>query len=465
MKPVLTAEASAQLDAAHADQLGTLMDRAGYAVAINAVDMGFGYGSRISILAGPGNNGGDGYVAATELRRRGAAVTVFQLEEPRTDIAREAAERAHLGGVPVRGWIDHPIESDLIIDALFGGGFRGDIPVGVGVWSTTDRPVLSVDIPSGVNASTGAATDGAFGATRTVTFHALKVGHCIGPGAELCGEVVVAEIGLRGGDAAFWIAEAADAPRPARAGHAHKWSSGAVAVAGGSPGMGGAALLSARSALAAGAGAALVSSTADLVDTYRAAPELLTAVRADGAAGADDFLAQAERFDAVVVGPGLAEGNDAFIERVVAEASQVLILDAGGLAATTIEQLAERTGPTVLTPHGGEFERLAGVGASYQAAADLAGRTGAVVLLKGGPTFVASDAGIAAVTTGGPELATIGTGDVLAGALAALAARGLDPKTAATSAAYWHGHAGAALAATGTVTADRLVDELRKWVW
>ena len=465
MKPVLTAEASAALDAAHAHELGTLMTRAGYAVAVNAVQMGFGYGSRISILAGPGNNGGDGYVAAAELRRRGAAVTVLQLEEPRSAIARGAAQRAHHAGVPIVGWEDSPIESDLVIDALFGGGFRGDIPVEVRDWSATDRPVLSVDVPSGVNASTGAVADGAFYATRTITFHASKVGHWLGRGADCTGELVVVDIGLVGGEAAFWIAEAADALRPPRAKHAHKWTSGAVAVVGGSAGMGGAALLSARSALAAGAGAALVSSTDDILGTYRAAPELLTAVRAEGEAGAHDFLDQAARFDALIVGPGLGAGNEAFLECIVSSAPHPLILDAGALTAISVEQLAERTGPTVLTPHAGEFERLAGAAATYQAAADLARRTGAVVLLKGGPTFVASAAGVAAVTVGGPELATIGTGDVLAGTVAAFVARGLNPTTAATSAAYWHGHAGAALAATGTVTADRLVDELRKWVW
>ncbi len=465
MKRVLTAEASAALDAAHIDELEVLMDRAGYSVAVNAIEMGFGYGKRVSVLVGPGNNGGDGYIAAAYLKRRGAAVTVFHLAEPKSQLAKDAALRAHYTGVPILAWVDAPVDSDLIIDALFGGGFRGTLPAEILSWSSTGWPVLSVDVPSGVNASTGEAGKGAFHATRTVTFHSSKVGHWLGEGAACTGELVVADIGLSGGEAAFSIVETSDAPRPPRLPHAHKWSSGSVAVVGGSRGMGGAALLAARSALASGAGAVMVSATADLIDTYRAAPELLTAVRGDGMAGADEFLEQAERFDALVVGPGLGPGNDEFVGRVLSSAIQPVILDAGGLASTTVDSLASRSGPTVLTPHAAEFERLFATGASYQAAAALAQRTGAVVLLKGGPTFVVGDNGVACVTTPGPELATIGTGDVLAGAVAAFISRGLVPAAAAASAAFWHGQAGAALSTAGTVTADRLVDELRKWVW
>lgn len=465
MQPVLTAEASAALDAAYEGDMAALMERAGYAVAVNAAAMGARYGAQVVVLAGPGNNGGDGYIAAGVLKRRGVAVVVRQLDEPRTEITGDAARRARQAGVPILPWTETPHGADLIIDALFGGGFRGALPKSVVPWSEVATPVLSVDVASGVDASTGAVGAGSFRAARTVTFHASKVGHWVGEGSAHTGDLVVADIGLTGGEPAFWIAEESDAPRPGRYRHAHKWSAGAVTVAGGSPGMAGAALLTARGALAAGAGALSVSATPDVIDIYRSAPELLTTVRTGDADGADQLMDESGRFDVIIAGPGLAADHEGFVRRLVANATQPLILDAGAIALVSVDDLAERRGPTLLTPHSGEFERLTGVRASFEAAKELSQKTGATVLLKGNPTFVVGAGGVVAVTTGGPELATIGTGDVLAGMVGAFVGRGLSVPEAAISAAFWHGRAGAALARRGTVTADRLVEEVRHWVW
>lgn len=469
MKPVITAEESSALDAAYEGDLGVLMERAGYAVAMAVARLGARYGSTVVVLTGPGNNGGDGYVAARVLHRRGVAVRVMALADPRTPLAMRAAHGAAEAGVPIQPWTDTLPNTDFVIDALFGGGFRGEMPSETKSWAEHPAPVVAVDVPSGVNASTGAAAPGAFRADATVAMQALKVGHLVMPGAELAGTVVAVDIGLPGvgdGVVEMWLVGEADAPRPARSKTAHKWSAGGVGVVGGSPGMGGAALLAARAALAAGAGAVSISATPDMAGIYEAAPELLTSSRGSDDHAVGPFLRDLSRFGTIVMGPGLALDHRNFVSRVVAEAEQTLILDAGALSMVSVDDLERRRWPTIITPHAGEFERLVGGSAGYRAASDLAVAAEVVVVLKGGPTFVAGPGGsVAAVTTGGPELATIGTGDVLSGAIAAFVARGLEPEVASRSAAFWHGHAGSQLAATGTVTADRLVTELRKWVW
>lgn len=461
MKPVLTADQSRRQDELATDAPSTLLERAGLSVALAAVTLGAGYGRRVAVLAGPGNNGGDGYVAAAVLRERGVAVDLHAIASPKTIEAAAARRRALAAGAVEREWKDVR-QAAIVIDALFGAGFRGDLP-DLGGWADLGAAVVAVDVPSGLDATTGEAVDGVLAAHRTVTFHGPKVGHLIGDGPALTGELIVADIGLPDIEPAMWLCEASDAPLPVRSRGAHKWSAGSVLVVGGSEGLDGAATLTARAALRAGAGAVMIACPPSVEDKVRA-PEIMTRAIGDGPSLSGDdlppLLDLAGRFDVVVVGPGLGGATGGLVPRLLADHEGPVLADADALNVLDgLEPLA-RTGPTVITPHAGEFQRLTGVAADHRAAAEAAGRIDGVVLLKGGPTFVSSPAQQWVITTGGPELATIGTGDVLAGAIAALWATGLDAATAARSGAFWHGRAGAHLQQRQTVTADALADHL-----
>ena len=467
MKPVINVAESRRLDAEATDSIDVLMDRAGLAVALEAVAMGMGYGNRVAVLAGKGNNGGDGYVAARYLRQRGVAVRVHALADPDPDTpagrARALAAKAGVDVVP----LGDPESADLVIDALFGSGFRGTLPDEVVKWIGAGNRALAVDVPSGLDADTGQAQPpAAFFAERTVTFHALKSGHLLADGPDCSGDVRVVDIGLPRERAEFHVVEASDAVRPGRALADHKWSAGSVLVVGGAPGMSGAPLLAARAALRFGAGAVrLVVPTSVVERVAASAPEIMVgSARGESFVVDDaaDLAALHERFDVLVLGPGLGTGRDAFVRALLDQWRGRRVIDADALGAG---RLARYEGPdTVLTPHAGEWQRLASEPSTYRGVADARGDLDLTVLLKGAPTFVVADA-VAAITTGGPELATIGTGDVLAGMIGALLARGCDGPTAARSAAYWHGVAGAHLATTGTVTADRLAEHVRRWAW
>lgn len=429
------------------------MERAGLAVALAASRLGAAYGSSVAVLAGPGNNGGDGYVAARRLFARGVGVEVVALAEPKTPAAVSAAHAARQAGVPIRLWGPPVRRPDLVVDALFGGGFRGGLPGGVDEWIDAGVPVLAVDVPSGLDPETGAVPGRSFTAVCTVTFHAAKPGHLFGRGPDLCGVVVVADIGLAGGQPAFLLVEDADAPRPPRTRDVHKWSAGSVLVVGGAAGMAGAAILAGRAALAFGAGAVGVASPS-LPLVQAAAPELL----------AYDLDGPGDRFDVRLVGPGLGKDRRAVVEQALARPGP-LVLDADALTSTSVSELAAAAADIVITPHSGELAAVFGEAVSPWGIAAAAAAAGVVVLAKGNPTVV-SDGGVPRVlTANGPELATIGTGDVLAGMVAALLARGLDPLSAAVSGAHWHGRAGARLAASGTVTADALARTVRELAW
>lgn len=443
------------------------MERAGFAVAVAAADMGIGYGDVVTVLAGQGNNGGDGYVAAKYLARRGAQVTVQSLGFPKGEFspARMAATAAVEAGVKVEN-LGEPTRTDLIIDAIFGVGFRGELPDEVIPWTRVDSPVLAVDVPSGIDASSGLVNGPAFNAHMTITFQAAKTGHFLGEGPERSGVIRVVDIGLGEPHAEFLLCEDEDAPLPVRDRKAHKWSAGAVAVVGGSPGITGAAMLATRSALNAGAGAATIVCAASLVPVYASLdPGVMAAGVGNSywfrARDLDGVLEVVERYDVLVVGPGLGPVEPEFVEGLLYRWHGVLVLDADGInALDSIAPLAAREGTTVITPHAGEFVRLTGQEATYAAAEQVADKTGAVVLLKGSPTFVTDGEATWVVTTGGPELATIGTGDVLAGMAGAYIASGLSVEDGARSAAYHHGLAGARLAQRHTVTANELAEEV-----
>ncbi|HUZ10611.1 MAG TPA: NAD(P)H-hydrate dehydratase [Acidimicrobiales bacterium] len=452
MQPVVTI---AQMQAADAEALRTveesvLVTRAGTAVAASALEMlGGAYGRRVVVIAGRGNNGADGRVAAEVLRRRGARVTVVG---------------------PGAG-VELP-ESDLVIDAAYGTGFRGTYEAPV---VPARVPVLAVDIPSGVSGDTGAASGRPLRATRTVTFAALKAGLVQGDGSELAGEVVVADIGIPIGpvDAGVMDDDDVGALLPRRRTRSHKWET-AVAVVAGSPGMEGAAALCAMGASHAGAGMVrlAVPGSADPGGGTRSGPWPLEAVRVPlGESGwAGQVLELLDRCRALVVGPGLGrtEATRAEVRRLVAHSPVPVVADADALAAlgdadAAREVVAGLERPVVLTPHDGEYRSLAGhsPGADrLSAARDLAHRTGAVVLLKGSPTVVAHPAdvkggpSVLVSVAGSSRLSTAGTGDVLSGVIGAFLARGMGALAAAALAAHVHGRAAGSGPAEGLAAGD-----------
>ncbi len=455
MRPVLSVAEMRRVDAETDEDIDMLMDRAGYAVALAASDVGAGYGSVVDVLCGKGNNGGDGYVAARYLTRRGATVTAHQIGKPVVGTpAHRAMESAHRAGVTIVP-LKTPGTPDVLIDAVVGTGFTGELNPDVVAWTKVDAPVVAVDIPSGLGGDTGMPNGAVFDADVTVTLHSLKAGHVIGDGPDLCGEIRIVDIGLSGGDPTMSLMDRSDAVVPMRLRTSHKWSSGAVATIGGVSGLTGAALYSARAALRAGAGVSVLIATSEMHATYEARAADLVVMDGGDMATEDDALALVERlsrFDAVIVGPGLEPTPLPFVHGLVEAFEGLLVLDAGALGAITDPQmLVNRTSPTVLTPHAGEFEKLSGEKPSWGSAVRLSELSGSVVLLKGNPTIVAGPE-VVVIDTGGPELATIGSGDVLAGVIGAFGATTSDTMSAVTSATYVHGLAGQRARSSSTVT-------------
>lgn len=434
--PVVTPEEMAAVDAAAPEPVEVLIARAGAAVAAAALDvLGGAAGRRVVVVAGPGNNGNDGRAAATLLERRGVRVTVH--------------DAASAPGVLER--------SDLVVDAAFGTGFRGTYRFP----DPDGAPVLAVDIPSGLDGLTGAVSGAPAAAVATVTFAAPKPGLLYGAGPAHCGEVRVADIGLDVSGARAHLVEDADvlAWVPGRAPDAHKWRH-AVWVVAGSHGMTGAARLCATAALRGGAGYVRLS-----VPGGTGLQEPVEAVHVPLPASdwSEELRSDAGRFAAVAIGPGLgrADGTAAEVRRAVTELDVPLVLDGDALVALGADApavLGARTGPTVLTPHDGEFERLAGAAPGPDrptAARELAAATGAVVLLKGPTTTVAGpDGAVLVVRSGDERLATAGSGDVLTGLVAAHLAAGAGPLRAAAAAAHLHGLAARCGPLRGLVAGD-----------
>lgn len=439
MIPIVTPSEMAAVDAAAPEPVEVLIERAGAAVARRALAMlGGAYGRRVIVVAGKGNNGHDGRVAGRRLAARGAQVRVI-----------EAAEAPAV--LP---------PCDLVIDAAYGTGLQRDYDAPVP--SAPDTPVLAVDIASGIDGSTGAARGRPVRAHQTVTFAALKPGLLLGAGIDACGAVEVVDIGLDVSAARAHLVEAADVSAwvPRRARHAHKWQT-AVWVIGGSPGMTGAARLACGGAMRSGAGYVRLSVPG--AHDHGAPTEVVQVALDASLDGVDP--GDVARFGALVVGPGIGRAPETVgaLAAFVTQVARPLVLDGDALTllgAQAGEVLAARRAPTVLTPHEREFRELAGTGPAadrFAAVRDLAARTNSVVLLKGPTTLVADPSGaVLASTTGDARLASAGTGDVLAGCVGALVARGAEPLHAAAAGAFIHGRAGRRAHREGMVAGDLL---------
>lgn len=451
--PVVTAAQMAAADAAtlsdrqtgHQTDSDVLVRRAGAAVAASAIRMlGGAYGRRVTVVAGKGNNGADGRVAAERLRDRGAAVTVLEARDC-ADVLIDAAG------------------CDLLIDAAYGTGFRGtwEPP---GVW---DVPVLAVDLPSGLIADTGDAEGNVLAATRTVTFAALKPGHLLGDGPSVCGEIELADIGVdvlaHVDDIDTFLVEPADVAAwiPPRPRTSHKWVD-AVRVVAGSGGMTGACALACAAAMRAGAGIVHASVRGDA--PAEGLPTEVVRRPLPPESWSTSVLDDLGRFGALVIGPGLGRGDDiaSEVRAVVRSAAVPVIVDGDGLTAVVdthggIESLTGRDAPTVLTPHDGEFAALGGdtVADRVESTRDLARRLSAVVLRKGPTTIVTDGHGPTfLVATGDERLATAGSGDVLSGIIGAFLARDMSPVTAAVAGATVHGLAASLGEPAGMIARD-----------
>ncbi|WP_026211723.1 bifunctional ADP-dependent NAD(P)H-hydrate dehydratase/NAD(P)H-hydrate epimerase [Longispora albida] len=409
------------------------------------------YGARVLLLIGSGANGGDALLAGAQLARRGAQCSALLLSE-RYHAEGMAAFRAAGGRI-----VSTVVPADLVIDGIVGiggtGGLRSPLP------ELPEAPVIAVDLPSGVDADTGAVPGLALKADVTVTFGCLKPGLVAGEGAQYAGQVDVVDIGFELPEPRLWVADIGDVaarwPWP-RTGD-DKYSRGVVGIAAGSRRYPGAGVLAVGGASAGPAGyIRYAGAGASAVRDHH--PHVVTT----------DRLADAGRVQAWVVGPGLSLDSPGQADLRTAILEQVpLCLDADALTLIAAHPgwLEGREKPLVLTPHDGEYERLAGhpPGPDRVAAArDLAARMNATVLLKGPRTVIADPDGTAFVNpTGTPALATAGTGDVLAGLLGSLLAGGVEPIWAAVCAAYVHGLAGQHAARSGPVTASDVAAALR----
>jgi hydroxyethylthiazole kinase-like uncharacterized protein yjeF len=445
-----------------------LMERAGRAVA-DAVTRQSGRGApSIVIVAGPGNNGGDGFVCARILAERGYPVRLLLLGD-RARLKGDAAEAA-------AGWKD-AVEAakpeslagaDLIVDALFGAGLarpvEGPAKAIIEAINTAAVPVIAVDLPSGINGDSGAVMGVAVRASDTLTFFRRKPGHLLLPGRLYCGSVEVADIGIPDtvlptiGPKIFANAPALWAGRfPMPQPGTHKYRRGHAVVVSGDVSHTGAARLTARGALRAGAGLVTIASPREAL-AVNAAANLAVMVRAvDGPDELAGFLAD-PRLNAIVIGPGAGVGERTRAMALAAlSGERAVVLDADALTsfADSPEALfsaikSRDASATVLTPHYGEFARLfkpSFQGPETPSKCDLArqaaAQSGAVVLLKGSDTVVASPAGRISITENAPPwLATAGSGDVLAGFVAALLAQGMPAFEAGSAAAWLHGEAG-----------------------
>jgi hydroxyethylthiazole kinase-like uncharacterized protein yjeF len=453
-----------------------LMERAGRAVA-DAVAARFPLGAKVVVMCGPGNNGGDGFIAARVLRDRGYVVRLGLLGSRDALVGDVAAAAERWGGV-VEPFSSALIEgASVVVDALFGAGLTrdldGDAKVVIQAMWASAVPTIAVDLPSGIDGNTGKVRGAAVQATATVTFCRLKPAHLLLPGRNYCGSVTVAQIGISDATiASIKPANFANEPElwrdkfppPARQGH--KYDRGHAVVVSGPMHATGAARLAARAALRSGAGLVTIAAPKPSLPILAASVTAVMVSEATGAKGLAKLLTD-QRLNVVVLGPGQGVGKstrDAVA--VAARAKRLLVVDADAISsfAGSPDALAKAIRPAaaaVVTPHEGEFARLFGSKSKVTQAASKIERAraaakalGAVILLKGADTVVASPDGRASLGKNAPPwLATAGSGDVLAGIVAGLLAQGMPTFEAASAAVWIHGEAGN-VAGPGMISED-----------
>ena len=446
---------------------GVLMERAGVAMARVALEA-YAPG-RALIVAGGGNNGGDGFVIARELHRAGVEVAVLATKDgyegdPKTNLG--ILRNMNIGLVGPDELEAELGRADLVVDALLGTGFSGEVREKearlIEKMNESTAPVLAVDVPSGVDGATGEVQGTAVRADVTVCAHAAKVGCVVSPGREHAGEVVAVDIGIPPEadvqPSLVWTdADSLRGRIPRTAEPAHKYSAGALLVVAGSRTTTGAPVMVVNGAQRTGCGIVF------LATSQSAAPSVdleLTEALVYGVAEDDEgfmtpealdrILEQAERASALAVGPGMGTGDEGrrLVEGILEEVEAPVLLDADAitnLAGTDV--LSKRGAPTVVTPHAGELGRLLGAGAKEVSAGRLrsarraAEEYGCCVLLKGSDTLIGEADRVAINSTGNVALATAGTGDVLSGVIGALLSRGMDAYEAARAGAWVHGRA------------------------
>jgi len=408
LEPLYAADEMKAAEAGH--DVDALMERAGSAVAA-AVARDYP-GARVVAVCGKGANGGDGRIAAQKL---GAEVIEVGAELP---------------------------EADVVIDAIFGTGFRGEpreqAARSIEAIRSAGVPVVSVDVPSGVDASTGEVSGVSVEATTTITFHGEKVGLAVAPGSLQAGRVEVADIGLEQAETSHARVTSEIVRRvPQRRRDGNKYRSGSVLVVGGAPGMTGAVCLAAEAAFRADAGYVTVCAPRESLPVVE--NRLLEAVKRP----LEEAFEAAERAGALALGPGLGRGEEMkqLVRRLLKETKLPAVVDADALFAF---EPVERDAPTVLTPHSGELARLLEVETAWVDAHRLEAvrraleRFKCVVLLKGSDTIVAAPGARTLITAGTPRLATAGTGDVLTGIVGAFLAKQMEPQLATVVAARVH---------------------------
>lgn len=438
--------------------LWALMQKAGQACA-DVLHAEFP-NSRVIVLAGPGNNGGDAFVAAQRLRDLGRNVFLYDLapHAPRTPEGAQAVNASTGPRQPLEDMRVHV--DDIVLDGLFGAGLSrnltGEAAFAVEQVNASGAKVVAIDVPSGINGDTGAITGPAIRADVTVTFCAKKPAHVLQPAASLCGDVIPAEIGfgkfveevshsrLHENAPALWENQLR---WPTATSHKHQ--RGRLAVVTGGLANTGAARLAAQAGLRSGAGLATLLCPPSALMVVAAA---VAAVMSNSFTGPDDLVAQTGRSTAIVIGPaaGVTDATRANVD-ALARAGRSLVLDADALtvfAGRADDLRSILTAPAILTPHTGEFERLfpnllASSRNRIEAVRAAAQHVNATVLLKGADTVIAAPDGRAVINThASPFLATAGTGDVLAGLCGGLLAQGLPPFEAAAAASWLHGDAG-----------------------
>jgi NAD(P)H-hydrate epimerase len=441
-EPLYTAEEMAAAESGH--DVAELMDRAGKAVAELALEE-FRGAQRVTVVCGGGSNGGDGRIAARLIGARGREVRIVE--------SKPEDEEKDLG------------QPELIVDALFGTGFRGVPRPGaarlIEGMNGAGAPILAVDVPSGVDASTGEVAGAAVEAALTVTFHGWKVGLAVAPGRFHAHRGEVVDIGLDPGETEHRLVTREILRLvPRRGPRDNKYSAGSVLVVGGAPGLTGAACLTAEAAFRADAGYVAVAAPRGALPVLES--RLVEAVKRP----LEQVWDAVERAGALALGPGLGRDGKrrALVRRLLEETDLPAVVDADGLHGL---EPFERRAPTVLTPHSGELAGLIGTDSEWVSAHRLEAvrraceRYRCVVLLKGPDTLVAAPgAGVLVRAVHTHALATAGTGDVLTGVVASFLAKGMDARLAAAAAATAHGVAASLVPRKTGLVAGDVVDSL-----